>query len=104
MPRPGPGTKSAFIKYALRRSIDFPIVNCCTVLAPEGARICLDAVFNNPYRPKEAERVVSDGEVNEATAREAGDAAVSRAKPLPSNRYKVPIARTLVKRTVLACA
>ena len=28
IPGPSPGTRSTFIKFALRKSIDFPIVNC----------------------------------------------------------------------------
>jgi xanthine dehydrogenase YagS FAD-binding subunit len=104
IPAPSPGTKSAFIKYALRKSIDFPIVNCAAVIGPKETRICLNALFNNPYRAAAAEKVIPGKPIDEAIAEAAGAAAVSAAKPLPSNRYKVQIARTLVKRAALACA
>ena len=104
IPAPSPGTKSAFIKYALRKSIDFPIVNCAAVIGPKEARICLNAVFNNPYRAAAAEEVILGKPIDEAIADAAGAAAVSAARPLKSNRYKVQIARTLVKRAILACA
>jgi xanthine dehydrogenase YagS FAD-binding subunit len=103
LPLPDPGTKSAFIKYALRKSIDFPIVNCCAVIGPERARICLNAVFNNPYRSKAAEEAILGKPIDEAAAHAAAVEAVVHAKPLPSNRYKVQIAKTLVKRAILAC-
>ena len=104
VPVPSPGTKSAFVKYALRKSIDFPIVNCAAVIGPKEARICLNAVFNNPYRATSAEEVIVGKPIDEAIADAAAAAAVSAAKPLKSNRYKVQIARTLVKRAILACA
>ena len=104
VPAPPPGTKSAFIKYALRKSIDFPIVNCAAVIGPKEARICLNAVFNDPYRAAAAEEVILGRPIDEAIADAAGAAAVSEAKPLKSNRYKVQIARILVKRAILACA
>ena len=104
VPAPTPGTKSAFIKYALRKSIDFSIVNCAAVIGPKEARICLNAVFNNPSRAAAAEEVILGRPIDEAIADAAGAAAVSEAKPLKSNRYKVQIARILVKRAILACA
>jgi xanthine dehydrogenase YagS FAD-binding subunit len=103
IPAPASGTKSAFIKYALRKSIDFPIVNCAAVIGPKEARICLNAVFNSPYRAAAAEEVILGKPIDEAIADAAGAAAVSAARPLKSNRYKVQIARTLVKRAILAC-
>jgi xanthine dehydrogenase YagS FAD-binding subunit len=42
--------KSAFVKFAMRSSIDFPIVSCAAAIDGSNARICLNAVHNNPYR------------------------------------------------------
>ena len=52
---PPPPGKSAFIKFALRKAIDFPIVNCAAMIAMSenkvvSARICLNAVYVKPYR------------------------------------------------------
>ncbi len=96
--------RSAFIKYALRKSIDFAIVNCAVLIGPTTARICLNAVSNNPYRPVAAEQVVVGKPIDEAVAEAAGAAALAGAKPLASNTYKTQIAKTLVRRAVLACA
>ena len=37
VPEAAAGARSAFIKFALRKSIDFPVVNCAAVLDRETA-------------------------------------------------------------------
>ena len=96
--------KSSFIKFALRNSIDFPVVNCATAISGGNARICLNAVYNKPYRATAAEEAIADKTIDEANAEAAGAAAVSGAMALANNKYKIQIAKTLVKRTILACA
>ena len=102
--------KSSFIKMALRKSIDFPVVNCATAISNGQARICLNAVYNKPYRATAAEEIVNGQTIDEALAEQAGTAAVSKAMAMPAtgmnpgNKWKVQIARTLVKRTILNCA
>jgi xanthine dehydrogenase YagS FAD-binding subunit len=108
IPTPVTGTTSAFSKFALRRSIDFPIVNCAAAISVSGgrvsaARVCLNAVHVIPYRAREAEKSIVGKAVTEANVEMAGTAAVSAAKPLPHNGYMVQIAKVLVKRTILAC-
>ena len=108
IPAPADGTKSAFIKFALRKSIDFPIVNCAARLTVSGkkvsdVRICLNAVYVKPYRAMMAEEAIISKEINDATAEAAGSAAVSGAKPLHDNAYMIQVARVLVKRAILAC-
>lgn len=103
VPIPASGTKSAFIKFALRKSIDFPIVNCAAAINGGAARICLNAVFNKPYRAKAAEDTIAGKSIDEANAEAAGDAAVSGAIALAANKYKVQIAKVMVKRAILAC-
>jgi xanthine dehydrogenase YagS FAD-binding subunit len=109
IPKPAAGTRSAFLKFALRQAIDFPIVNCAAAVTLSGekvtaARICLNAVAVVPYRAEEAEKVLLGKSVNEAVAEEAGRAAVAAAKPLDHNQYMVAVAKTIVKRCLLACA
>ncbi len=108
VPVPSRNTKSAFTKFALRKSIDFPIVNCAVCITPkdkkiEQARICLNAVYVKPYRPLSAEDAISGKPMEDKTAELAGDKAVAEAQPLPHNNYMVQIARTLVKRTLSFC-
>jgi CO/xanthine dehydrogenase FAD-binding subunit len=108
IPKPSADVKSAFIKFAMRKSIDFPIVNCATAIESKdgvvkSARICLNAVYSNPYRTTKAEEAIQGKSIDEANAESAGAAAVSDAVPLPYNKFKIQIAKTLVKRTILAC-
>jgi xanthine dehydrogenase YagS FAD-binding subunit len=104
VPAPPAGAKSSFLKFAIRKSIDFPIVNCAVMAGGGSARICLNAVAPKPYRAVKAEAVIAGKPINEATAAAAGEAAVADARPLAANRYKVQIAKTLVKRALLALA
>ena len=108
LPEPPNGTKSAFLKFAIRKSIDFPMVNCATMITCSAgkvtaARICLNAVFVKPYRATKAEEAIVGKEIDGAMAEAVGASAVLDAKPLEHNRYLVQISKTLVKRAILAC-
>lgn len=108
VPMPGAGTKSTFTKFALRKSIDFPVVNCAAAIKSEkgvvkAARICLNAVYNTPYRVTKAEEYIIGKSINDSSAEEAASAIVADTCPLINNRYKIQIAKTLVKRATLAC-
>jgi len=99
------GAKSAFMKFAFRKSIDFPIVNCAVMVGGDSPRICLNAVAPKPYRATKAEAVIagkSIKRIRENDAEAAGKAAVADAKPLKAAKFKVQIAKTLVKRTILS--
>ena len=108
IPVPPEGSKSRFIKFAMRESIDFSIVNCAvlTTISKEivtSARVCLNAVWVKPYRAIKAEEAIAGNPINEDTADAAGAAAVEDANPLQDNGYMVQIAKTMVKRAILAC-
>jgi len=108
VPEPAAGSKSVFFKFAIRKSIDFPIVNCAATIATKSgkvtaARICLNAISVKPYRAAKAEETILKKKVDEKLAESAGKAALSDAKPMERNGYMVQIARVLVKRAILAC-
>jgi len=108
VPAPPVGRKSAFVKFALRKSIDFPIVNCAAMIDSKGgkvtaARVCLNAVYVKPYRTRKAEDFMIGKEINEANAETAGETVVADAQPLGHNGYMVQIAKVMVKRAILAC-
>jgi xanthine dehydrogenase YagS FAD-binding subunit len=117
VPTPPAGSKSAFTKFALRKSFDFPIVNCAVVITQNAgtvsaAGIALNAVYNLPRKATGAETAIIGKAINTANAEAAGVAAVSGAMAMPANantttignKYMIQIAKTLVKRTILACA
>ena len=104
VPTPAAGVKSAFVKFAIRASIDFPIVNCAAAISSTDARICLNAVYNLPYRATKAEDAIKGKTIDEANAEAAGSAAVIGAMALTYNKYKIQIAKAMVKKAILACA
>jgi xanthine dehydrogenase YagS FAD-binding subunit len=117
VPTPPAGTKSAFTKFALRKSFDFPIVNCAAVITQaagsvSAASIALNAVHNLPRKAADAETSIKGKAISPATAEAAGSAAVSGATAMPANantttignEYMIQIAKVMVKRTILACA
>jgi xanthine dehydrogenase YagS FAD-binding subunit len=109
LPKPKAGTRSAFKKIALRQTIDFAIINCAVAMTfngkwPSSARICLNGVYTNPYRASEAEAaLVKNIAPTPTTAMAVGELAVSRAKPLRDNYYKVHMAQVLAADTIMAC-
>ena len=108
LPQAGAEMKSAFKKMALRQTIDFAIVNCAVVLTTasakvSSAKICLNAVHNNPYRCLAGEDVLLGKALDDRNAEAAGAASVLKAKPLKQNKYKVQMAKTLVCDTVMSC-
>jgi len=108
LPYPSLGSKSAFNKFALRKSIDFPIVNCAASITTSekritGARICLNAVYVKPYRAIAAEETIVGKDLSDGCAEEAGVVAVSQALPLAHNQYMVQIAKIMVQRSILDC-
>ena len=109
VPAPPSGAKSAFFKTAIRKSIDFPIVNCAAMISGSDARICLNAVYNKPYRATKGEDAIKGKTINEENADAAAEAALSEANGLPGRadnpgtKYKIQIAKAMVKRSILAC-
>jgi xanthine dehydrogenase YagS FAD-binding subunit len=106
IPEPPEGSKSAFIKFAFRKSIDFPIVNCAVMVGGKNPRISLNAVGPTPVRASKAEEVISGKRIkniSEKDAEAAGEAAVADSKPLfKAAKFKVQISKTLVKRAILS--
>lgn len=108
VPAPVNDTKSAFTKFTLRKSIDFPVVNCAASITAKDqnikqARICLNAVHVKPRRPVTAEKALIGKPTEEKSAHFAAEEALAGAEPLSHNVYMVQIAGALVKRTISAC-
>ena len=63
--------------------------------------ICLNAVAPVPHRCYAAEKVLNGKDITPELAEEAAVAAVADAEPFEANKYKIQIAKTLIKRTLL---
>ena len=108
LPAPG-NVKTGHYEVRYKQSHDWPLAFTTVVLTMNGdriqaARVVLGAVAPVPWRSKPAEAALVGQVLNEQTAAAAGEAAVSEARPMSGNSYKVQIAKTAVKRAVLAAA
>ena len=106
VPTPKPGTRQRYLKFRLRKAIDFALSSVAAVISTEGgvvsqARIVLGGVAPIPYRALGAEEAIKGERITERVAETAARAAVSRAKPLSMNTYKVLITGALVKRAIV---
>jgi len=101
--------KSATYEVRQKDAMDWPLALASVVLKMNGgkvgsARIVMGHVAPVPWRSAEAEQALVGKEINEETAQAAGNAAVTGAKNLGKNGYKIQIARVAVKRAILAAA
>jgi len=109
VPAQGAGNGSAYLKFRTRQSIDFPIVSVAVVLHRDekvisDARIVLGALAPIPIRAAKAEEFMKGKELNEEVAASAAEIAIQGVLSLEKNRYKVDVAKALVKRAVLSAA
>jgi xanthine dehydrogenase YagS FAD-binding subunit len=99
-------SRQTFDKFTLRKPIDFAIVSVATRLAfEEGvcteSRIVLGGVAPFPARAKAAEELLNGKRLSEEIATAAAEAALQGSKPLSGNGYKIQIAKTLVRRSIV---
>ena len=80
------------------------MVNCAASRDSAGElHVVLGACYPIPLRIEEAETAAGKT-ITAESAQAAGDAAAAKAFPLSKNAYKVEIARTLVRDTLLKLA
>ncbi|MBI5446789.1 MAG: xanthine dehydrogenase family protein subunit M [Deltaproteobacteria bacterium] len=99
------GARQTFLKFTVRKPVDFALVSVAAVLRAEGgvcaeARLALGAVSPVPVRAVAAEEALVGKPLDEASAELAAAAAVAKARPLAQSAYKVEITKALVKRAV----
>jgi xanthine dehydrogenase YagS FAD-binding subunit len=100
-------TRSAYRQVSEKREFDWALVSCAaagnvTNGTITDARVVLGAVAPVPYMVEEANKFLEGKPLNDDTASKAADIILKDAKPLAQNGYKVPLAQTLIRRTLLA--
>ncbi|MFC1909411.1 FAD binding domain-containing protein [Chloroflexota bacterium] len=105
IPAPTHITRQQYLKFRLRKTIDFAISSAAVALSTDAgvitdSRIVLGGVAPTPYRARQAEEVLQGKELTGSIAEEAAKAALSEASPLSMNAHKVPITEALVKRAI----
>jgi len=104
---PPPGQRSAAYEVRFKQSHDWPLAAAAVNLVMSGstvktARVVLGAVAPTPWRAQAAERVLAGKVITEAIATEAAGAALAGARAMSGNAYKIQIAKTAVKRAIMA--
>lgn len=105
--------KTAFRKFAIRKSIDFAIVNCAAVIEKDNstnfvtkANIWVNGVYITPRQSTEAETsILQSGVLNTTNAEKAGQAAASskNIKTLSHNEEKKWIMQAMIRRALVDC-
>jgi xanthine dehydrogenase YagS FAD-binding subunit len=107
IPAPPRNARSVYLEAREKRSFDWPLASVAVMvaMAPGGmvreSRIVMGAVAPIPWRAPAAERVLVGARLDQAVAARTAEAALIGAAPLRDNGYKVPIAKTIVRRAIL---
>jgi xanthine dehydrogenase YagS FAD-binding subunit len=109
LPAPLAGARAGHYEVRQKEAFDWPLATASVVLTMSGnsvqsARVVLGHVAPVPWVSGEAAQALAGKMLNEQSAQAAADAAVSKAKGLGRNNYKIQLARVAVKRAILAAA
>ena len=102
-------TRSAYIKFAYRKSWDFAVASVAAVaeekpVQSDGVRLVFGGVATHPFRSIEAEEFLNGRKIDEASAGQASELALGGARPLKMNQFKVHLGKTLAKRALASVA
>ena len=106
LPAPEKNAKSFYIKQGARESYDWSIGDVAIVMEVSGntcksASIVLGSAAPVPYRSNEAQQAMENTTINSDNALKAAKAAMSKARPLSKNGYKVPLFVSIIKQAIL---
>ena len=106
---PAGGARNATYEVRQKEALDWPLATASVSLKMAGksvtsVRVVLGHVAPVPWPCHDADKRLVGKTVSEETAKEAGSAAVTGAKSLGQNAYKIQLARTAVKRAILRAA
>ena len=107
LPAARPGVRSTYHKVLDREAWTHAVVSAAIVLEMDqqicrNARIVLGGVAPIPWRLPKVEAMLVGQRITPELAAEVGEAAVEGAHPLAKNKYKVPLTKAVVKRTLLS--
>ncbi len=106
LPAPSKNTKSYYIKQVARESYDWSLGDVAVVIETSGdtcksASIVLGAAAPVPYRSVQAQQAMEKKTINNTNAMAAAEAAMSVARPLSKNGYKVPLFKSIISEAIL---
>ncbi|MGI4740910.1 MAG: FAD binding domain-containing protein [Janthinobacterium lividum] len=97
--------RSAYLKVRERASYAYALASAAVGLDVQGgtirsARVALGGVGAQPWRSREAEKILTGAPATEATFRAAATAALRGAQPRSENGYKVELAQNTLVRAL----
>ncbi|HWW03583.1 MAG TPA: FAD binding domain-containing protein [Candidatus Acidoferrum sp.] len=103
---PAQQRRSAYLQVSEKSMFDWALVSCAAAAKVEGgklsqARVVLGAVANVPHQVQAANQFLEGKTLDEETANKAADLILENAHALAENGYKIPMARALIRRTLL---
>jgi xanthine dehydrogenase YagS FAD-binding subunit len=106
LPAPKPGTRARYFKVLDREAWTHAVVSAAVVLEMDqqvcrSARVVLGGVAPIPWRLPEVEAMLAGQQISEELAARAAETAVSGARALSKNAYKIPMTKGVVRRTLL---
>jgi len=106
---PAAGVRAAHYEVRQKEAFDWPYATAAVALTMNGstvksARVVLGHVAPIPWVSAEAAQALEGKAITPATADQAAQAAVAKAKSLGHNAHKIHLARVAVKRAILAAA
>ncbi|HLH41686.1 MAG TPA: xanthine dehydrogenase family protein subunit M [Bryobacteraceae bacterium] len=109
LPPASPALRGAYHKELDRESWTHAIVSVAVALEMDRdvckeARVVLGGVAPIPWRLPKVEAMLAGQRVTPELAARAGEASIEGARPLAKNKYKLPITKAVVKRTISAVA
>jgi xanthine dehydrogenase YagS FAD-binding subunit len=98
--------RSAYLQVSEKAQFDWALVSCAAAAKVDGrtlsqARIVLGAVANVPHQVPAANALLEGKPLDEALADKAAELLLDKAEPHSENGYKIPMARALIRRTLL---
>jgi len=105
LPAPCPGWRGRYLKAAERKVWSFALVSLAVNLDLNGdkvqdARLTAGGVAPMPWRLESAESALRGQALDDTVIEKAAEAAVSGAKPLAKNGFKIPLLKGLVKEAL----
>lgn len=103
------GRRSAYVQFSEKEEFDWALVSAAASVQIDGftiteARLALGAVAPVPWRLRAVEEFLRGKPLNDQTLADAAELALADARPMTENRYKIPIAKTMIKRAIRAAA
>jgi xanthine dehydrogenase YagS FAD-binding subunit len=105
LPAPIAGSKQIYVKLRDRASYEFALASAAVVLTIASgkvtrARVAMGGVGTKPWRLPEAEAALTGKPANDATFRQAAEAALRNAKPQSENKFKLELAKRCLTYTL----